>query len=68
MESIIKPGSKIHGYEPTPSDLVRAKSADLILDNGLNLERWAEKFYNNVPKVPRVTLNDGIQPVAISMT
>ncbi|MBW4430532.1 MAG: metal ABC transporter substrate-binding protein [Pelatocladus maniniholoensis HA4357-MV3] len=66
VESIIKPGSEIHGYEPTPSDLVRAKSADLILDNGLNLERWAEKFYNSVPKVPHITLSDGIKPVEIA--
>jgi manganese transport system substrate-binding protein len=65
VESIVKPGAEIHGYEPTPSDLVRAKNADLILDNGLNLERWAEKFYNNVPKVPRITLSTGIKPIAI---
>ncbi|WP_306422173.1 metal ABC transporter solute-binding protein, Zn/Mn family [Nostoc sp. CHAB 5715] len=66
VESIVKPGAEIHGYEPTPSDLVRAKSADLILDNGLNLERWAEKFYNSVPKVPHITLTDGIEPVEIA--
>lgn len=65
VESIVKPGAEIHGYEPTPSDLVRAKNADLILDNGLNLERWAERFYNNIPKVPRVTLSKGIKPVEI---
>ncbi|AFZ03487.1 metal ABC transporter substrate-binding protein [Calothrix sp. PCC 6303] len=65
VESIVKPGAEIHGYEPTPSDLVRGKKADLILDNGLNLERWAERFYNNIPKVPRVTLSTGIEPVEI---
>ncbi|MDM9383626.1 metal ABC transporter substrate-binding protein [Chlorogloeopsis sp. ULAP01] len=66
VESLTKPGSEIHGYEPTPSDLVRAQKADLILDNGLNLERWAEKFYNNVPKVPHVTMSAGVQPVEIA--
>jgi manganese transport system substrate-binding protein len=66
VKSIVKPGSEIHGYELTPSDLVRAKTADLILDNGLGLERWAEKFYNNVPKVPHITLSDGIKPVEIA--
>ncbi|WP_246275700.1 metal ABC transporter solute-binding protein, Zn/Mn family, partial [Brasilonema bromeliae] len=53
-------------YEPTPSDLVRAKSADLILDNGLGLERWAEKFYNSIPKVPHITLSQGIKSVEIA--
>ncbi|MBW4666047.1 MAG: metal ABC transporter substrate-binding protein [Cyanomargarita calcarea GSE-NOS-MK-12-04C] len=66
VESLTKPGLEIHGYQPTPKDLVRAQKADLILDNGLNLERWAEKFYNNVPKVPRITLSQGVQPVDIA--
>jgi manganese transport system substrate-binding protein len=66
VESLTKLGSEIHGYEPTPSDLRRAQAADLILDNGLNLERWAGRFYNSVPKVPRVTLSQGIVPIAIA--
>ncbi len=66
VESITKPGSEIHGYEPTPSDLARGQGADLILDNGLNLERWADRFYNSFPKVQHLTLSDGITPVDIS--
>ncbi|OCQ91092.1 iron-binding protein [Oscillatoriales cyanobacterium USR001] len=66
VESLIKSGSEIHGYEPTPSDLVRGKQADLILDNGLGLERWAAKYYANLSKVPRVTLSEGIKPVNIA--
>lgn len=66
VESITKLGAEIHGYEVTPSDLRRGQDADLILDNGLNLERWATKFYNNLPKVPHVTLSEGVQPVNIT--
>lgn len=66
VESITGPGENIHTYEPTPQDLVRAQSADLILDNGLNLELWAEKLYNSVPDVPHVTLTEGITPVSIT--
>ncbi len=66
VESITKPGSEIHGYEPTPSDLARGQEADLILDNGLNLERWADRFYNSFPKVQHSTLSDGIKPVDIA--
>lgn len=65
VESITKPGSEIHGYEPTPSDFVRGQAAHLILENGLNLERWAERYYNNLPKVPRSVLSYGIQPISI---
>jgi manganese transport system substrate-binding protein len=66
VESLTKPGAEIHGYEPTPSDLVRAQKANLILNNGLNLERWAQKLYNSVPNVPHVTLTDGIKPIEIT--
>ena len=66
IESITKPGAEIHGYEPTPSDLKRGQGADLILDNGLNLERWAERFYNNFAKVPHITLSEGFEPVSIA--
>ncbi len=66
VESITKVGSEIHGYEPTPSDLQRGQGVDLILDNGLNLERWADRFYNSIPKVERLTLSEGVQPVNIA--
>lgn len=65
IDSITKPGAEIHGYEPTPQDMVRLQDADLVLDNGMNLEKWAEKLYANVPNVPHRTLTDGIQPVNI---
>jgi manganese transport system substrate-binding protein len=65
-ESIPKPGSEIHSYEPTPSDLTKGQRASLILENGLNLERWAVRFYNSYPRVKRVTLSEGIQPVNIA--
>lgn len=66
VESITKIGAEIHGYEPTPSDLVNAQDADLILYNGMNLERWFERFLGNVEDVPAVTLTEGITPVSIT--
>ena len=64
--SITKPGAEIHGYEPTPRDIVRAHDADLILWNGLNLELWFEQFLNNLGDVPSATLSEGIDPIPIS--
>ena len=66
IKSITKPGAEIHGYQVTPSDLERGQDADLILENGLNLERWADRFYNSLPKVPHVTLSQGFEPVNIA--
>lgn len=66
VASITRAGAEIHGYEPTPNDLVRAQDADLVLDNGLNLEAWAQKLYQSVPDVPHVTLTEGITPIPIA--
>lgn len=66
VESITRVGSEIHSYEPTPSDLKKAQDADLLLVNGLNLERWFEQFLGNVKNVPAVTLSQGITPIPIA--
>lgn len=66
VESITKPGAEIHEYEPTPLDIVKAQSADLVLWNGMGLERWFEKFFGQVQNVPRAVLTDGIEPMGIS--
>lgn len=66
VESITRIGAEIHGYEPTPSDITKAQDADLILHNGMNLERWFEQFLSNVKDVPSVLLTEGIEPIPIA--
>ncbi len=65
VESITKPGAEIHGYEPTPQDIVKTQRADLVLWNGLNLERWFERFFSNLKNVPSAVLTEGIEPIGI---
>lgn len=64
VESLTRLGAEIHGYEPTPDDLRRASQADLILDNGLNLEAWFAQFVQESP-APHVTVSDDITPIGI---
>jgi manganese/iron transport system substrate-binding protein len=66
VESITKPGAEIHDYQPTPLDIVRAQAADLVLWNGFNLERWFERFFQNIKEVPGVVVTEGIQPMGIT--
>ena len=66
VRSIVKPGSEIHGYQPTPSDIEQASSADLIIENGLGLELWARKFTASAGDIPTVTLSDGMEPLLIA--
>lgn len=66
VSSITKPGAEIHDYQPTPGDIKRAQGAQLILSNGLNLERWFARFYQHLQGVPEVVVSEGIQPMGIS--
>lgn len=66
VSSITKPGAEIHDYQPTPGDIVKAQDADLVLWNGFNLERWFEKFFQNVKDVPSVVVSDGVEPMGIT--
>ena len=66
VRSIVKPGSEIHGYQPTPSDIERASGADLIVENGLGLELWARKFTASAGgDIPTLTLSEGMEPLLI---
>jgi manganese transport system substrate-binding protein len=65
VRSIVKPGAEIHGYEPTPSDLEQASGTDLVVENGLGLERWADRFIHAAGDAPRLTLSDGMTPLLI---
>jgi manganese/iron transport system substrate-binding protein len=66
IESITKPGAEIHNYQPTPGDIRRAQDANLVLWNGLNLELWFERFFQNLRDVPSVTVSDGVEPMGIA--
>lgn len=63
--SITKAGAEIHNYQPTPRDIVKAQKADMILWNGMNLELWFEKFFDNVSDVPSIVVTEGIEPMSI---
>ncbi|MBU4609438.1 metal ABC transporter substrate-binding protein [Achromobacter sp. GG226] len=65
VESITRPGAEIHEYQPTPRDLVRAQDAQLVLWNGLNLERWFERFFQRLKDVPAAVVSAGVEPMGI---
>lgn len=65
VESITRPGAEIHDYEPSPDDLVRGAGADLLIENGLGLERWFERFVDRA-EVPSAVVSDGVEPLPIA--
>ena len=66
VQSITRIGAEVHGYEPTPSDMERAAGADLIVENGFGLERWAKRYIASAGDVPTVTLSQGMEPLLIA--
>ena len=66
VDSITKPGAEIHNYQPTPRDILKARRADLVLWNGLNLEQWFQKFLRNLDGVPQAVVSAGVEPMSIS--
>lgn len=64
--SLTKEGAEIHGYQPTPNDLVQASKAELMFQNGMNLEIWTEKLRAGIPNMPIVTVSEGVQVIDIS--
>lgn len=65
VESITKVGAEVHGYEPTPRDIVKASRADLVVDNGLGLELWFEQFMESVD-APHVVVSEGVDVLDIT--
>lgn len=65
VESITQEGAEIHGYEPSPSDIRHAEEADLVLENGMGLEKWFEQFID-VAGTEHVVLTEGITPIDIT--
>ncbi len=64
--SLTKPGAEIHGYQPTPDDLVQASKADIMFENGMNLEVWTTKLRASIPDVPVTKVSEGVEVQYIS--
>ena len=63
--SLTKEGAEIHGYQPTPDDLITASRADVIFENGMHLELWTNKLRSSIPNVPIVKVSEGVEIVSI---
>lgn len=65
VSSITRVGAEVHGYDPTPGDVARARRADLVLDNGLGLETWFAQFVDGLD-APHVVVSEGVDVLDIT--
>lgn len=60
VEMLLKPGSDVHSFEPTPSDIIKIKSADLFIYNGGESDEWVDTILDS--------MDDTEKPVIMKMT
>ena len=58
---LIKPGSEVHSYEPTPKDMIRIQESDLFICNGGESERWAKTLIT--PELNTIYMMDCVDAV-----
>ena len=56
IESIVPAGADVHTFEPSPSDVAKIQSADLIIANGLGLDGWVDAVIDAAGKGEADTL------------
>ena len=58
---LIKPGSEVHSYEPTPKDMIRIQESDLFICNGGESEQWAKTLIT--PELNTIYVMDCVDTV-----
>ena len=58
---LIKPGSEVHSYEPTPRDMIRIQESDLFICNGGESEQWAKTLIT--PELNTIYMMDCVDTV-----
>lgn len=60
VDMLLKPGSDVHSFEPTPSDILKIRNADLFVYNGGESDEWVDSILES--------LGDTDKPVVMKMT
>ncbi len=64
---IVPTGGDPHLYEPTPSDVIKVKNANIILLNGLTFEGWINELIENSGTKAKVyTITKGVNAIKSS--
>ena len=61
---LLPPGVEAHSYEPTPRDMVRITTSDILLYTGEDMEPWVHRMSRNLPdSVTICDLSHGVNKV-----
>ena len=56
VSMLLKPGSDLHNYEPSPQDIIKIKEADIFIYNGGESESWINDILKEIDHDNVVTL------------
>ncbi len=56
VSMLLKPGSDLHSYEPSPQDIIKIKEADIFIYNGGESESWIDDILKEIDQDNVVTL------------
>ncbi len=48
VKMLLKPGSDMHSYEPTPKDIISIEDSDLFVYNGGESEEWVDDILDDI--------------------
>jgi zinc/manganese transport system substrate-binding protein/manganese/iron transport system substrate-binding protein len=66
VRSIVPAGVDVEDYEPTPDDLQAVAQANLLVMNGLSLDRWVPKLVQAAnPNITTLVLSDGLPVLGV---
>ena len=61
---LLPPGVEAHSYEPTPRDMVRITTSDILLYTGEDMEPWVHRLSGNLPSSATVRdISQGIKKI-----
>ena len=66
VQSVVPAGVDVEDYEPKPSDLQAVAQANLLVMNGLALDRWVPKLVQSAnPAVTTLVLSNGLPVLGV---
>lgn len=66
VQSVVPAGVDVEDYDPKPGDLQAVSQANLLVMNGLALDRWVPKLVQSAnPNVTRLVLSDGLPVLGV---
>ena len=63
IRMLLKPGVDMHGYEPSPEDIIDIENCSLFIYTGGESDEWVEGILENTHNINTLRMMDAVKPV-----